>query len=91
MKMREVVSSNIAAIGYEAGNPETDMGTLQVRFSSGSEYTYEDVPAQVAQELFEAESVGQAFFATIRNKYTTIKLEAEEYGEDGDLEEIEDE
>lgn len=89
MEMREVDSSNIAAIGYKAGDPDTNLGTLQVRFSSGSEYTYEGVPAQVVEELFEADSVGRTFFATIRGKYETIKLEAEEYGEDGDLEVME--
>lgn len=86
MDFKEVESSNIAAIGYEAGNPDTDFGTLGVRFTSGDEYQYADVPATIAAELFTAESVGKAFNQMVRGEYTALKVE--EFGEDDDLEEL---
>jgi len=78
-KWQEVSSSNIAAIAYVAGDPaETDLGELYVRFSSGAEYAYADVPAQVAEDLFTAESVGRVFYAKVRDQFKAAKIEPDD-------------
>ncbi len=88
MEYQEVTSSNIAAVGFEASVPVSEFGTLGIRFTSGDEYLYSDVPTTVAEALLGAESVGKAFYAMVRGKYSTLKVE--EFGEDDDLEELED-
>ena len=60
----EVQSSVILAVGYEQISE-----TLRIIFTSGSEYRYTGVPIQVYQNLCNAESIGQEFNRTIRNKY----------------------
>jgi hypothetical protein len=58
-------SSNIAAHGYDASTK-----TLAIQFKgSGSIYHYHDVPADVAHELGNAESVGRFFGQHIRPKF----------------------
>jgi KTSC domain len=52
IRMCEVVSSNIAAIGYRDG-------VCQVDFLSGSRYRYFEVPEWVYQEFLEADSKGR--------------------------------
>ena len=52
MKMVQVNSSNIAAVGYE-GN------TLVIDFHSGGTYAYYGVPATVYQALMAAPSHGK--------------------------------
>jgi len=72
-------SSNIAAIDYTAGSPETDLGTLYVRFSSGAEYRYLNVPNQLAEDFFESESKGKFFHANIRRAdFSGSKLQTED-------------
>ena len=60
----EVQSSVILAVGYEQISE-----TLRIIFTSGSEYRYTGVPIQVYRNLCNAESIGQEFNRTIRNKY----------------------
>jgi hypothetical protein len=61
-----VVSSNIAAHGYEASSK-----TLAIRFTGGSNkvYQYQHVPPDVAAEFAKAESIGRAFASMIRGKF----------------------
>ncbi len=62
----EVVgSSNVDAISYIAGDPETDLGTLYVRFRTGQEYQYFNVPNQLAEDFFTSDSKGKFFHANI--------------------------
>lgn len=68
MNMINVKSSNVAAVGFEAG-------TLAVRFSSGTTYTYQGVPQKTYEEMLEAKSVGQYFGTMIRPNYTGTKIE----------------
>ena len=75
MDMKEVESSNVQAIGYQASNPETDTGVLHIRFNNGVTYKYENIPAFLAEELFAAESVGRFVNMNIRNKYEGTKIE----------------
>jgi hypothetical protein len=60
----EVKSSVLLAVGYEQISE-----TLRVVFNSGSEYRYTGVPIQVYRNLCNAESIGQEFNRTIRNRY----------------------
>lgn len=68
--MKPVVSSHIAAIGY-------DGSTLRVRFTNGTEYAYADVPPEAFDGLLAAKSVGAHFAATIRGRFVHTKLEPE--------------
>lgn len=64
MERQIVSSSNLASIGYEAGNE-----ILEVEFNHGGVYQYFDVPQDVYQELMDASSHGVYFSANIRNDY----------------------
>lgn len=55
-RMQKVESSNIEAIGYDAGKKE-----LRVQFPRGATYAYFDVPEHVFTELMAAESKGRHF------------------------------
>ena len=78
MEMKEVTSSNVAAMGYDPGDPDTDVGTLLIRFNNGATYEYSDIPAFLAEELFEADSVGRFVNVNIRGKYEGKKLVEDE-------------
>lgn len=64
-----VQSTNVASVGYDAAS-----STLQVEFTNGGLYEYRDVPAQVAEELAAAGSVGRYFATNIRHRYAGRKL-----------------
>ena len=71
MEMREVVSGNIAAVGFDETRREVEdaFGNLDVKFKSGSTYRYKEVP-QIVYELFlSAESLGKFFAAEIKPIY----------------------
>lgn len=78
----EVKSGNISAIAYTAGDPDGDLGTLYVRFTSGSKYHYDDVPNQLAVDFFAADSKGKFFHANIRSGYVGVKQVVKEERED---------
>ena len=56
-------SSNVVSIGYD---PKTE--TLEIEFPSGV-YRYAGVPAQVHQDLMDADSKGKFIAEFIRGKY----------------------
>lgn len=62
MEMVPVVSSNIAAVGYDEN---THM--LAVQFSNGRTYRYAGVPNGEFQNLLNASSVGSYFASNIKN------------------------
>lgn len=64
MNRAPVVSSNIAAVGYD---PNTM--TLEVEFTSGSVYQYFDIPEAVFQELMSAASIGTFLNRHIKGSY----------------------
>ena len=66
----EVKSSVLLAIGYEQISE-----TLRVIFNSGTEYRYTGVPIQVYRNLCNAESIGQEFNRTIRNRYDSTVVQ----------------
>ena len=63
-----VSSSHIDAVLYDPSSQQ-----LHIRFQNGSEYTYYDVPADVAQALTDAPSAGSYFNDAIKGRfdYTT--------------------
>lgn len=56
MKHVAVNSSSLNALGYDP-----DEQALEVEFSSGARYRYEQVPAEAVQALLEADSLGRHF------------------------------
>jgi len=56
VKLQQVKSDNLAAIGYDRVSQ-----TLRIRFQQGSSYDYRAVPASVYKALMAAESKGQFF------------------------------
>jgi len=72
-KWQSVVSSNIAAIGYKTYDSDMKCD-LFVRFNSGAEYTYHNVPTDVVQEFLDAGSKGGFFAANIKGKYSYNKM-----------------
>jgi hypothetical protein len=62
--MHEVESSNIKTIGYE-----TETNTLKVEFKSGHKYEYDNVPANVFDELLESVSKGKYMNQNIKGQY----------------------
>ena len=69
MEWKQVESSNIDAIAYDEDNQE-----LRVRFKSGTEYVYTDVPAKVYQGFLDADSKGRYLNTVIKGKYNTMRV-----------------
>ncbi len=69
IEMTSVASSQIDAVGYDA-----ETGTLFIEFKGGSTYSYADVPAEVAEQLLAAGSVGSFFAANIKGQYSFGKV-----------------
>jgi hypothetical protein len=61
-------SSNIEAIGYDAPTR-----TLGIRFRSGGEYHYHDVPDAAHEALLAAPSAGAHFYKHINGKFRYTK------------------
>ncbi len=64
MEMINVVSSNVAAVGYDE-----ESQTLQVEFNNGSTYQYFDVPEDTYKGLLSAESVGKFLNQKVKGSY----------------------
>lgn len=62
MKFTPIVSSNLAGAFHDGTN-------LYLEYVKGPVYKYEDVPAQVFNELLAAESAGKFFHANIRDNF----------------------
>lgn len=69
IKWSSVESSNIAMIGYDDETEE-----LHVKFNSGAEYVYNDVPEEVFEEFLSADSKGQYLNEHIKGKYQYRKV-----------------
>ena len=69
MDMIAVTSSNIAAVGYNAGDE-----ILRVQFNNGRTYEYLNVEQDVYDNLMLATSIGKEFSATIKNQYPTQEV-----------------
>lgn len=69
IELREVKSSNISRVGYDA-----EKCVLVVEFKSGTKYSFFGVTVKEHAELLKAKSVGSHFHARIRNKYEGTKI-----------------
>lgn len=65
----EVGSSNIAAIGSVANDPD-----LYVQFNNSSIYVYHDVPEDVVQAFYDADSKGKFLNEHIKGVYDYEKI-----------------
>jgi hypothetical protein len=69
IKMHPVVSSNIAAAGYDK-----DTKTLQITFKNGMTYSYSDVPLAMYEGIFTSDSAGKFVREFIvKGKYKSSK------------------
>lgn len=64
MKRKQVESSNLASVGYDA-----DKKILEIEFNHGGVYQYFDVPKDEYEVLINASSLGSYFYHNIRDDY----------------------
>lgn len=64
MQLKSVFSSHISKVGYDAESKE-----LHVEFKNGKTAVYMDVPADVAQQVTDAPSVGTALHEIIKGRF----------------------
>lgn len=69
IKREPVESSVLASAGYDA-----KLRVLELEFHSGAIYRYLDVPEDIFRSLIAAESKGQFFSASIRNKFRSERV-----------------
>ncbi|WP_428383569.1 KTSC domain-containing protein [Nevskia ramosa] len=71
MEMKPIEhSSNIKAVGYEAG-------VLRIQFASGKAYDYPGVKPEQHAELMAAPSIGSHFAKTIRPQFDGVQVDSE--------------
>ena len=70
MERLPVKSSNIKSIGYDIVTK-----TLEIEFTTGGVYRYNEVPEEVYNKMSISESKGKFFHTVIKNKFKTIKVE----------------
>lgn len=70
IEMIQVISSNIAKIGYDESQEIT-----YVRFNNNTLYCYNEVPKIEFESLLNAESVGSYLNKNFKNVYSYKKLE----------------
>lgn len=63
IEMQKVESSNIESIGHADEK-------MYVQFKNGSRYSYGNVPSSIYLQVLNAESVGKAFIAMVKNHPT---------------------
>lgn len=69
MNFTKVDSSTIREMGYDYDNHD-----LHVRFTSGSEYIYENVPAETYARLLEADSKGKFLHESVIGRFTYTRI-----------------
>ncbi len=62
--MKQINSSHIHAIGYDAPSQE-----LHVEYRSGTKYKYKDVPPEKARMVMGGMSIGKAIHTHIRGQH----------------------
>lgn len=66
MKRKAVISTSIAEIGYDRATKR-----MEVKFTTGAVYSYEDVPRHMHTDFVNADSHGSFFYRYIRSNYRT--------------------
>jgi len=69
VKMLEVESSMIKAIGYDVATKD-----VIVEFTGGSKYAYNDVPVEEYDKLLNASSIGKHLNTDFKTTYSYNKL-----------------
>lgn len=69
MERTPVISSHIAAIGYDA-----DSETLEVEFNNGAVYSYSGVPLGEYEGFMNADSKGTYLRVNIKGRYAYMRL-----------------
>lgn len=69
MLLAPVVSSDIAALGYEPTN-----GEMQIQFTTGRIYSYQNVPPELYNAFVTAPSKGSFFAAAIKPQFLATRL-----------------
>jgi hypothetical protein len=72
MTRTEVVSSNVAEIGYDH-----ETATLEVKYTNGAVYDYFNVPAALKEQLLAAKSIGKFMAQRIKGLYSCEKVDDE--------------
>ena len=67
--MHPAISSNIAAAGYDEVTR-----TLEIRFLNGATYRYTDVPKEIYEGMWKADSMGKFVHSNIASKYKFAKV-----------------
>ncbi len=70
LSMKSVFSSHVAALGYDP-----DDERLVVEYQNGNLVEYVGVPAQVADRVVSASSIGSAIHRHIKDKYNHSYLD----------------
>lgn len=73
IEWHDVESSNVASTGYEVNDNGLNV-ELHVRFKSGAEYIYHDVPADTVQKFLDADSQGKFLNENIKGKFDYNKV-----------------
>lgn len=66
--MKKVFSSHVAGIDYDEAS-----GTLTVTWTKGNQTRYADVPAEIAEQVAQAPSIGSALHALVRGRFSHDK------------------
>ncbi len=69
MRRKQVVSTSLASVGYEAATR-----ILEVEFRKGRIYRYHDVGPDIVERLMTADSKGRFMNAHIRNAYRFTRI-----------------
>lgn len=64
MQMKQVTSSHVNAVGYDAGKQE-----LHVEYKNGTKFVYKDVPGDKAQQVMNSHSIGKALHSMVRGQH----------------------
>lgn len=70
MKMVEIESTNLCAVGYD---PEKRELCVSFKSNPKTRYSYANVEPEVFSDFMQAKSKGSFFHSQIRTKYTWIK------------------
>jgi len=65
----------IESSAIDAARYRSDVEQLDIRFTNGHVYRYEQVPPAVVRRLIEAESAGEYFNVAIRDSYEYEQLD----------------
>jgi KTSC domain-containing protein len=76
----QVKSGQVKSIGWESYASDIDMGTLEVKFTSGATYAYKNVPYNEYRGFLNADSKGSHFAIHIRPVYEFERVHAEGCG-----------